>query len=182
MSVGKDRSNGEGLVAWVDADHAGDASTRRSTTGIVVTLDGSTILTISRRQGSVALSTFTSELNAITTALTELEWFSSILTSLPIGNPSTITLKTVSIRNDNLLAVNALNNETYIEERKTHSVKLRYVREQVASGFVNLEWTPGADNIADPLTKPLSAKVALEHGKSISLVDFPSSKGGWGSR
>ncbi|GEM12883.1 copia-type polyprotein, partial [Rhodotorula toruloides] len=47
LEMGLSRSDGSGLVAFVDADHGGDIETRRSTTGVVVQLDGTTILTLS---------------------------------------------------------------------------------------------------------------------------------------
>ncbi|GAA5895970.1 hypothetical protein JCM6882_005575 [Rhodosporidiobolus microsporus] len=135
MSMGVDCSDGSGLVAWVDADHTGCVVTRRSMTGIVVSLDGSTVLSISRRQTTVTTSTFTSELAAMNTALQQLEWFKAVISSLPIGNTTPITVKS-----DNKSAVDAIHDETYVEQRKHHDVQLRYVRQQVTSGFADLVW------------------------------------------
>ncbi|GEM10656.1 copia-type polyprotein [Rhodotorula toruloides] len=98
LEMGLSRSDGSGLVAFVDADHGGDIETRRSTTGVVVQLDGTTILTLSRRQSSVQLSTFQAELNAVVVALGELEWISSVISSLPIGNDAPFTSSTITSR------------------------------------------------------------------------------------
>jgi hypothetical protein len=176
LEMGLSRSDGSGLVAFVDADHGGDVETRRSTTGVVVQLDGTTILTISRRQSSVQLSTFQAELNAVVVALGELEWMSSVISSLPIGNDAPLHLF-----NDNLSAVNALLSPTYIELKKHHDIKLKYIREQVEKGFVDLRWIPGADNIADILTKALPARRIREVGTKLGLVGWPEGKV-WGSR
>ncbi|GAA5878142.1 hypothetical protein JCM16303_002858 [Sporobolomyces ruberrimus] len=59
-TVGGEKETNEGLVAYVDADFAGDIGSRRSTTGALITYKGSIIA--------------------------HLEWLSSILSSLP--NPS----------------------------------------------------------------------------------------------
>ncbi|GEM12879.1 copia-type polyprotein [Rhodotorula toruloides] len=134
LEMGLSRSDGSGLVAFVDADHGGDIETRRSTTGVVVQLDGTTILTLSRRQSSVQLSTFQAELNAVVVALGELEWISS------------------------------------------HDLKLKYIREQVEKGFVDLRWVPGVDNVADILTKALPARRIREIGKKLGLVGWPEGR------
>ncbi|GEM12256.1 copia-type polyprotein [Rhodotorula toruloides] len=176
LEMGLSRSDGSGLVAFVDADHGGDIETRRSTTGVVVQLDGTTILTLSRRQSSVQLSTFQAELNAVVVALGELEWISSVISSLPIGNDAPLHLF-----NDNLSAVNALLSPTYIELKKQHDLKLKYIREQVEKGFVDLRWVPGVDNVADILTKALPARRIREIGKKLGLVGWPEGKV-WGSR
>ncbi|GEM11217.1 copia-type polyprotein [Rhodotorula toruloides] len=176
LEMGLSRSDGSGLVAFVDADHGGDIETRRSTTGVVVQLDGTTILTLSRRQSSVQLSTFQAELNAVVVALGELEWISSVISSLPIGNDAPLHLF-----NDNLSAVNALLSPTYIELKKQHDLKLKYIREQVEKGFVDLRWVPGVDNVADILTKTLPARRIREIGKKLGLVGWPEGKV-WGSR
>ncbi|GEM05987.1 hypothetical protein Rt10032_c01g0004 [Rhodotorula toruloides] len=171
LEMGLSRSDGSGLVAFVDADHGGDIETRRSTTGVVVQLDGTTILTLSRRQSSVQLSTFQAELNAVVVALGELEWISSVISSLPIGNDAPLHLF-----NDNLSAVNALLSPTYIELKKQHDLKLKYIREQVEKGFVDLRWVPGVDNVADILTKALPARRIREIGKKLGLVGWPEGK------
>ncbi|CDR49806.1 hypothetical protein NBRC10512_003240 [Rhodotorula toruloides] len=166
LEMGLSRSDGSGLVAFVDADHGGDVETRRSTTGVVVQLDGTTILTISRRQSSVQLSTFQAELNAVVVALGELEWISSVISSLPIGNDAPLHLF-----NDNLSAVNALLSPTYIELRKQHDLKLKYVREQVEKGFVDLRWIPGADNVADTLRRRSRQVVSARSAQSLASSD-----------
>ncbi|GEM08158.1 copia-type polyprotein [Rhodotorula toruloides] len=147
-----------------------------ATTGVVVQLDGTTILTLSRRQSSVQLSTFQAELNTVVVALGKLEWISSVISSLPIGNDTPLHLF-----NDNLSAVNALLSPTYIELKKQHDLKLKYIREQVEKGFVDLRWVPGVDNVADILTKALPARRIHEIGKKLGLVGWPEGKV-WGSR
>ncbi|GAA6026679.1 hypothetical protein JCM8202_002088 [Rhodotorula sphaerocarpa] len=176
LSLSTGQSSGGGLTAYVDADHAGDVESRRSTTGVVVQLDGSTIHTVSRRQQSVQLSTFQAELGAISVALTELEWYSSIISSLPIGNDAPLR-----ILNDNLSSVKALLSPTYTEEKKQHDVKIKFVREQIEREFVELKWIPGADNVADLLTKALPARQVRELGSRIGLVNWPS-EDTWGAR
>ena len=52
------------LTCYVDADHARDQLTRRSVTGIVLLLNNTPILWVSKRQKTVETSTYGSELVA----------------------------------------------------------------------------------------------------------------------
>ncbi|TKA53990.1 hypothetical protein B0A53_03270 [Rhodotorula sp. CCFEE 5036] len=112
---------------------------------------------------------------AISVALTELEWYSSIISTLPIGNSAPLR-----ILNDNKAGVDALHSPTYMEEKKQHDVKLKFVREQIEREFVELKWIPGTENIADLLTKALPARRVLELGKRYGLIGWPTD-GTWGA-
>lgn len=46
LEMGLSRSDGPGLAAFVNTDYSGEVETRRSTTGVVVQLDRTTIVTI----------------------------------------------------------------------------------------------------------------------------------------
>ncbi|GAA6021195.1 hypothetical protein JCM8202_001892 [Rhodotorula sphaerocarpa] len=155
LSLSTGQSSGGGLTAYVDADHAGDVESRRSTTGVVIQLDGSAIHTISRSRVVLVHHLFP---------------------SLPIGNNAPLR-----ILNDNLSSVKALLSPAYTEEKEQHDVKIKFVREQIEREFVELKWIPGADNVADLLTKALPARQVRELGSRIGLVNWPS-EGTWGAR
>jgi hypothetical protein len=53
------------IIAFVDADHAGDRVTRRSRTGVLIYINCSPIMWFSKRQNSVETSTFGSEFVAL---------------------------------------------------------------------------------------------------------------------
>ena len=65
------RGNGVILSAFVDADHAGDKSNRRSHTGILIFVNKAPILWVSKKQNTVETSSYGSELVVIKMA-TEL--------------------------------------------------------------------------------------------------------------
>ncbi|GAA6034961.1 hypothetical protein JCM8097_002115 [Rhodosporidiobolus ruineniae] len=164
------------VQAFVDSDFAGDEVTRRSTTGGVVQVDGSTVMTFSRRQPAVSLSTYSAEINAISTVSVEAEWVDSLVVPLrDVSSP------TIVLFNDNLSAVNKLRSATFAEQVPKHvDVKAKRLSEQIQQGFLSLSWIPGEENPADLLTKPLSAKRARALGERIGLVGWPD--GRWGSR
>ena len=62
------------LQGYVDADMAGDKDSRRSTTGYVFTVGGTTISWISKLQHVVALSTMEAEYVVATEASKEMIW------------------------------------------------------------------------------------------------------------
>ena len=53
------------IIAYVDADHAGDLKTRRSRTGLVIFLNKFPIYWMSKRQMSVETSSYGSEFTAL---------------------------------------------------------------------------------------------------------------------
>jgi hypothetical protein len=62
------------LVGYVDADFAGDLDGRKSTTGFVIILNGSTVSWCRKKQSSVATSTVEAEFVAASAALKEVLW------------------------------------------------------------------------------------------------------------
>eukprot|EP00984_Skeletonema_dohrnii_P017034 scaffold7673_cov75-Skeletonema_dohrnii-CCMP3373.AAC.1 len=53
------------IRGFVDADHAGDAVTRKSRTGFIVYLNNAPVYWYSKRQGSVESSTYQAEFTAM---------------------------------------------------------------------------------------------------------------------
>ena len=80
------------LFGYSDADWAGDASTRRSTTGYVFQIQRNTISWCSKRQASVARSTTEAEYVALSITCQEGIWLRRLLSDIQIEqcDPSTI--------------------------------------------------------------------------------------------
>ena len=51
----------------------------------------------------------------------------------------------------------------YVTEKRSKHIDIRYhfIREKILSGFVDLQYVPSEDNVADLMTKPFS-KVKLQ--------------------
>ncbi|GAA5821707.1 hypothetical protein JCM3770_007230 [Rhodotorula araucariae] len=171
LSLGKDRASGNGLISYVDANHAGVLGSGRSTSRIAIFLDGSLISSSSKRQSTVAISTFVARAQCNRQGVTDLEWYKSILCTLPFGSDTPI-----HVYLDNKSAVDQLLLPMFPEARKTVDVKVKYVHEQVEPEFIDLKWINGNDNVADILTKALLARVTKAHGLAMGLVDYPASK------
>jgi hypothetical protein len=69
------RNSSEGLVAFVDADWAGDERDRKLTTGYALKLFGSIVSATSVKQKSVATRTLEAEYIALAEVVKEVIWF-----------------------------------------------------------------------------------------------------------
>ena len=141
--------NSDRLIAYSDADYAGDIVTRRSTSGFVCMFMGGPVSWSSQRQRSVALSTTESEYIAASEAAKEIVWFARLF---KITNFTTVPL----LRVDNLSAVKLVQNPVYHKRSKHIDVRYHFVREKHETGELVVDHVCGEEQLADVLTKPLS--------------------------
>ncbi|KXJ75831.1 hypothetical protein RP20_CCG010916 [Aedes albopictus] len=84
----------EQLVGYSDADGAGDASTKKSTSEFVFNYAGGTVSWVSRRHSCVTLTSMESENVALSEASQELIWLRSLLADMgeQVEDPVTVLL------------------------------------------------------------------------------------------
>ncbi|XP_062698389.1 uncharacterized protein LOC134284103 [Aedes albopictus] len=80
------------LTVYVDADWAGDANDRKSTSGYMLQLNGGSIFWSSKKQTCVSLSSTEAEYIALAVCCQEVQWILRILEdfSVPVNLPITI--------------------------------------------------------------------------------------------
>jgi len=78
---GKDTDT-EKLIAYCDADYAGDPETRKSTTGYVIKYCGRLVSWCSRKQPIVALSTTEADLIAVAECCKKILYLKAVLEKL----------------------------------------------------------------------------------------------------
>ena len=147
--VYRPRQNRNTLVCYSDADHGGDKTTGRSTTGIVCIYAEGAISWLSQRQTSVAISTTEAEVVAASEATREVVWLKRLLNEI-------VGLADIpAIRIDNEAAVRLAQNPEY--HRRTKHIQTRhfFVREKVTEGEVGVESMTTELQVADALTKAL---------------------------
>ena len=141
------------LVGYTDSNWAENTATRRSTSGYIFNVDSAAISWSSKRQATVALSTYETEYINQTQATKEAIWLRSLLTSL---RPNSNVLKTVIIYSDNQGAI-ALAKDPRAHGRTKHiDIATHFCREKVADKSVAFKYTPTNRQVADGLTKPLA--------------------------
>ena len=151
------------LIAYVDADHAGDLITRRSRTGFIIYLNNAPILWTSKKQLSIETSTYGSEFTAMKQYCECLLWlrYKLAMMGIPCKYPSFI------FRDNKSVLVNAAIPHSALK-KKSCSISYHYIREGVAKDKWRVAYIASDDNRADLLPKPLAGGV--KRSKFTSLI------------
>ena len=149
------------ICVYMDADHAGCKDTAKSTSGIVITVFGSTVWTKSKRQGKVANSTGAAELHAMAAAVRKIETFRYVLEEMGFYQ------KCVPFFSDSRVAIDMVKRGHLSEATKHLRISFHTVLDAVKAGEVSLTHTPGEDNRSDLLTKSLPRETHEKHTASI---------------
>ena len=144
-------SQNSSLVAYSDADYAGDVNDRISTSGFVFLKNGAAVTWRSTKQAVVSQSNAEEEYVALFYAVQQSVWFREMMLSLKQGQPDATT-----INEDNQSAIQISGNAVHHPRTKHIGVKYHFTREQVLSGVVNIEYCSTTNMVADILTKPLA--------------------------
>jgi len=147
---------------FVDSAHATCLESRRSTTGIVIFLNGTPIKWYSKRQNTIESSTFGSEFMAARTAveMNDALRYKLRMFGIPIEGPSNGFCDNESV------IKNATRPESTLQ-KKHNAIAYHKVRECVASGAIRFHYEPGKKNLADLLTKFLPTPAHKECCKRI---------------
>jgi hypothetical protein len=97
------------MFCFCDADHAGDKLTRRSQTGIILSLNRVPILWYSKKQNTVESSTFGSEFVALRIAVKLIEalHYKLHMMGVPIDGPCSIFCDNeASVKNSSIPEIN----------------------------------------------------------------------------
>ncbi|XP_073277719.1 secreted RxLR effector protein 161-like [Primulina huaijiensis] len=157
------------IDGYTDSDFQSDRDTPKSTSGSVFTLVGSAIVWRSIKQSSTADSIMEAEYIAASEAAKEAVWLKKFLSDLEVvpnvNNPLTLWC-------DNSGAV-ANSKEPRSHKRSKHiERKYHLIREIVQRVDASIIKIVLADNLADPFTKTLPAKVFERHMLNFGLREM----------
>lgn len=116
---------GSPLQGFVDSNFAGSVDTRKSLSGYVLTLYGTTISWRAILQSVVALSTTKAEYMTMTETVKEAMWLKGIIRDFGIQQ------KTVTIKCDNQSTLHLVKHQVFHERSKNIDVRLHFVRDVV---------------------------------------------------
>ena len=138
------------MRAKVDADHAGDTTTRRSRTGFMVYLNSAPIYWLSRKQTSVESSSFGSEFTAMKQCCEYLRGlrYKLRMFGIPVSGPAYVYGD-----NQSVLANTTIPESTL--KKKMQSICYHFVREGAARHEWRTAYVNTHDNESDLLTKVL---------------------------
>lgn len=155
------------LEGFSDADWAGEAKDRKSTSGYLYRLDGGLVLWGAKKQTCVALSSTEAEYVSLSICCQELEWFLRLLESF--GERPALPVK---IWEDNQSSIKLLQQDDYTKRSKHVDTRYHYTRDLMKKGKIDVQYCPTTDMLADMLTKPLN-RIKLENFRSrIGLIPY----------
>ncbi|KAK8670697.1 hypothetical protein V6N13_037315 [Hibiscus sabdariffa] len=154
------------IKGYTDASFQTDKDDSRSQSGFVFCLNGGAVSWKSSKQDTVADSTTEAEYIAASEAAKEAVWIKKFITELGVVPSISDALELYC---DNNGAI-AQAKEPRSHQRSKHILRrFHLIREIVERGDVEICKVHTDDNIADPLTKPLSQQKHDRHTESLGI-------------
>lgn len=138
----------EGMIAYCDADFAGDTESAKSTTGMLIMYGGGPILWKSKRQSLITRSTTEAELVSMSQTVDEVTWLRNMAIELDI-----IDERPIPVFCDNQSTVKIVENERSIHRTRHMRVKAAHIREEIDNQSITVSHVKSDYQLADMLTK-----------------------------
>merc|ERR1712185_106449 len=150
------------IQVFADSDYAQDY-TRRSTSGMVVMMNGGPITWSSKLQKSCAQSTAEAEVIAATEAVKEALHLQLMLRELGIltGKPPIVLFE------DNAACIAQGGELRNRRAAKHYQVRLRFLQDHVRQKNIRFVYCPTKTQLADGFTKPLERELFLDHRRRL---------------
>jgi hypothetical protein len=139
------------LTAYSDVDWTNCVDERKRISGGAFFLGDSLVAWLSKKQGSISLSTTEEEYIAAATCCTQILWMIQTLADLKVTY-----IDPIPIHCDNTSAISVSKNPFLHSKTKHIPIKYHFLREQVTNTIVQLNYIPSTEQIADIFTKPLA--------------------------
>ncbi|GMP54042.1 hypothetical protein CsSME_00019320 [Camellia sinensis var. sinensis] len=137
------------ITGFSDADWAGCADDRKSTSGVCFYLGNNLVSWHSKKQNAISLSTAEAEYIAAGSCYAQMLWIKQMLHDYGIEQ------NTLTLFCDNTSAINISKNPVQHSRTKHIDIRHHFIRELVEEGLVVLEHIPTEHQKADIFTKPL---------------------------
>lgn len=140
------------LYGYADAHWASNLDYRKSTSRFCIYFGGNPISSGSKKQSIISWSSTKAEYRALALAASELMWLKTLFCELriPLSQPPVLWC-------DNLSTVHLSINIVMHSRTKHVEIDIYFVRDLVICGKIRVQHLPSSAQIADILTKPLSA-------------------------
>ena len=139
------------LIGYCDADWAGSANDRTSTSGVCFFLGNNIISWFGKKKNCVSLSTAEAEYIAAGSSCSQFVWMKQILTEYNVKQD------VMTLLYDNLSSINISKNSIQHSRTKHIDIRHHFIRELVEEKIVTLEHVATELQQADIFTKALDA-------------------------
>ena len=139
------------IATFVDANHAGDKTDRRSQTGVLIFINKAPIHWYSKKQNTVEASTFGAEFCAMRTAVEMIEAlrYKLRMFGIPIDGPANVYCDNQAVYMNVTIPESTL-------KKKHHSICYHRCREAIAANTMRVAKQGTEKNLADLFTKILT--------------------------
>ena len=144
---------------------AGDKDSRKSTTGYVFTIGGTTVSWISKLQKVVALSTKEAEYVVATEASKEMIWLQIFMEELGKKQENN------RLYCDSESAIHLAKNSSFHSKNKNIQLRYHFIRFVLEDGHLKLEKIHTSHNPADMLTKGVTREKLSSYSVSVGLQE-----------
>ncbi|KAL0546795.1 hypothetical protein IC582_016708 [Cucumis melo] len=157
------------LTGYTDSDFQTDKDGRKSTSGSVFTLNGGGVVWRSIKQSCIAESTMEAEYVAACEAAKEAVWLKKFLIDLEVVPNMHLSI-TLYCDNSDVVT----NSREPLSHKRGKHIEQKYhmIRKIVHRGDVTVTKISSEQNMADPFTKALTAKVFESYLHGLGLFDL----------
>ena len=152
------------LSGYCDADWAGDKEDRKSTTGYCMYVNGNLVSWNCKKQQTVALSSAESELMAATELVKELKWAKGLLIDMGFNVNQPMIMYC-----DNQAAIQIAAHDTHHDRVKHIAIRHFFIRDEIKSGAIKMEWVSTQQQMADIFTKTLGSTLFTKFVDKIMI-------------
>lgn len=153
------------LMAYSDADYGSCPETRKSISGVILTLNDGPIIWFARKQGVIATSIMDAKYIAAYEATKEIVCTRRILEELGVRQHEPTVLHC-----DNAAAEQLIKNPVFRRRTKHIDIKFHYTRDILKRGDLVVNHVASNEQLADILTKPLARERFEANRTKISLI------------
>jgi hypothetical protein len=145
------------LLVYSDVDRANCMDERKRMSGGAFFLGDSLVAWLSKKQGSISLSTTEEEYIVVATCFTQVLWMIQTLANLEVNYAAPFP-----IHGDYTSPISVSKNPVFHSKTKHIPIKYHFLRARVTNHIVQVHYIPTIEQIADIFTKPL-AKTPFEY-------------------